>query len=186
MITVVETLLKLYDRDLLRLEEEISLYPTDESIWKLSGAIKNTGGNLCLHLCGNLQHYIGKNLGRIAYVRNRDNEFAARGIGRAELIAEVQKTRQTVRESLETVKPSILETEYPEKIYEYSVTTGYFLIHLIAHLSYHLGQINYHRRILQAAENNQLLADSIQPLADSNEQSTERSQESAESLEGNN
>ncbi len=183
MITVVETLLKLFDRDLQRLEEEITLYPTDEAIWKLSGAIKNTGGNLCLHLCGNLQHYIGKNLGRIAYVRDRDNEFAVRGITKAELVAEVKKTRQTVRESLETLKPSILETEYPEKIYEYPVTTGYFLIHLIAHLSYHLGQINYHRRIFQAADN---LADSIQPLADSNEQSVEKSQESAESMGGNN
>ena len=182
MITVVETLLKLYDRDLLRLEEEITLYPTDESIWKLSGAIKNTGGNLCLHLCGNLQHYIGKNLGRIAYVRDRDNEFAARGTTKAELIAEVQKTRQTVRESLETLKPSILETEYPEKIYEYPVTTGYFLIHLIAHLSYHLGQINYHRRLLQSADN---VANNIQPSDDSSEHSTERSQESAE-LGGNN
>jgi hypothetical protein len=166
MITVVETLLKLYDRDLLRLEEEINLYPTDESIWKLSGAIKNTGGNLCLHLCGNLQHYIGKNLGRIAYERNRDNEFAAQGISKAELIAEVQKTRQTVRESLETLKPSILETEYPEKVYEYSVTTGYFLIHLIAHLSYHLGQINYHRRMLTTVDSDQQSADSIQSSVD--------------------
>ena len=147
MITIVETLLKLFDRDLLRLEEEISLYPSEESIWKLSGDIKNTAGNLCLHLCGNLQHYIGRNLGRISYQRNRDNEFSAHGLTKAELISEVQKTRQTVRESLETLKPSILETEYPEKVYDYPMTTGYFLIHLTAHLSYHLGQINYHRRM---------------------------------------
>lgn len=147
MITIVETLLKLFDRDLLRLEEEISLYPSEESIWTLGGDIKNTAGNLCLHLCGNLQHYIGGNLGRISYQRNRDNEFSAQGLTKAELIAEVQKTRQTVRESLETLKPSILETEYPEKVYDYPMTTGYFLIHLTAHLSYHLGQINYHRRM---------------------------------------
>jgi uncharacterized damage-inducible protein DinB len=153
MITIVETLLKLFDRDLLRLEEEINLYPDEESIWKLSGEIKNTAGNLCLHLCGNLQHYIGKNLGRISYVRNRDNEFAAKGVSKAELISEVQKTRQAVRESLETLKPSILETEYPEKVYDYPMTTGYFLIHLTAHLNYHLGQINYHRRILQIPVN---------------------------------
>jgi len=149
MITIVETLLKLFDRDLLRLEEEINLYQSEEAIWRISGEIKNTAGNLCLHLCGNLQYYIGANLGRISYVRNRDNEFAAKGLSKAELIAEVQKTRQAVRESLETLKPSILESEYPEKIYEYPMTTGYFLIHLIAHLNYHLGQINYHRRILQ-------------------------------------
>jgi uncharacterized damage-inducible protein DinB len=149
MITIVETLLKLFDRDLLRLEEEINLYQSEEALWKIGGEIKNTAGNLCLHLCGNLQHYIGANLGRIAYVRNRDNEFAAKGLSKAQLVAEVQKTRQTVRESLETLKPSVLESEYPEKVYDYPMTTGYFLIHLTAHLNYHLGQINYHRRILQ-------------------------------------
>ena len=149
MIIIVETLLKLFDRDLQRLEEEINLYQSEESIWKLNGEIKNTTGNLCLHLCGNLQHYIGAVLGRTSYVRNRDNEFAAKGISKADLVAEVQKTRQTVRDTLETLKPSILEAEYPEKVYEYQMTTAYFLIHLTAHLNYHLGQINYHRRILQ-------------------------------------
>lgn len=149
MIIIIETLLKLFDRDLLRLEEEINLYQTEEGIWKLSGEIKNTPGNLCLHLCGNLQHYIGRNLGQTAYVRNRDHEFAAKGVSRTELIAEVQKTRQTVRDTLETLKPSVLESEYPEKVYEFPMTTAYFLISLISHFNYHLGQINYHRRLLQ-------------------------------------
>jgi hypothetical protein len=149
MMIIIETLLKLFDRDLQRLEEEINLYPSEEAIWRLDGEIKNTAGNLCLHLCGNLQHYIGANLGHTSYVRNRDNEFAAKGISKTDLTAEVQKTRQTVRDTLETLKPSVLEAEYPEKVYEYSMTTAYFLIHLTAHLNYHLGQVNYHRRILQ-------------------------------------
>jgi uncharacterized damage-inducible protein DinB len=149
MMLILESLLKLFDRDLQRLEEEITLYQSEEAIWRLSGEIKNTAGNLCLHLCGNLQHYIGTNLGRTSYVRNRDNEFAAKDLSKDQLIAEVQKTRQVVRETLETLKPSILENEYPEKVYDYPTTTAYFLIHLTAHLNYHLGQINYHRRILQ-------------------------------------
>ena len=135
MMIILETLLKLFDRDLQRLEEEINLYQSEESIWKLGGEIKNTAGNLCLHLFGNLQHYIGTILGRTTYVRNRDNEFAAKGISRTELIAEIQKTRQTVRETLETLKPSVLEAEYPEKVYDYPMTTAYFLIHLTAHLN---------------------------------------------------
>nr|WP_276373737.1 DinB family protein [Chryseolinea sp. H1M3-3] len=146
---ILETLLKLFDRDLQRLEEEINLYPSEEAIWKVSGDIKNPAGNLCLHICGNLQHYIGANLGRTSYVRNRDYEFAAKDISKAALSAEVQKTKQVVRETLETLKPSSLEAEYPEKVFEYSMTTAYFLIHLSSHLGYHLGQINYHRRILQ-------------------------------------
>lgn len=149
MIIILETLIKLFDRDLQKLEEEINLYQTDEALWKIAGEIKNPAGNLCLHLCGNLQHYIGKNLGQTSYVRNRDNEFAAKGISKAELIAEIQKTKQTVHDTLETLKPSVLEAEYIEKVYDYPMTTAYFLIHLIAHFSYHLGQINYHRRLLQ-------------------------------------
>ncbi len=149
MIIILETLIKLFDRDLQRLEEEINLYPSEEAIWKVSGDIKNPAGNLCLHICGNLQHYIGANLGRTSYVRNRDHEFAAKDLSKNALSAEVQKTKQVVRETLETLKPSSLEAEYPEKVYEYSMTTAYFLIHLSSHLGYHLGQINYHRRILQ-------------------------------------
>lgn len=149
MMLILESLLKLFDRDLQRLEEEITLYQSDEAIWRLSGEIKNTAGNLCLHLCGNLQHYIGANLGRTSYVRNRDNEFAAKDLPKDQLITEIQKTRQVVRETLETLKPSVLENEYPEKVYDDPMTTAYFLIHLTAHLNYHLGQINYHRRILQ-------------------------------------
>ena len=157
MIIIVETLLKLFDRDLLRLEEEINLYQSEEAIWKVSGEIKNTAGNLCLHLCGNLQHYVGHILGHTAYVRNRDNEFAAKDVSKADLISEVQKTRQTVRDTLETLKPSVLEAEYPEKVYDYPMTTAYFLIHLTAHLNYHLGQINYHRRILQETEGSSVI-----------------------------
>lgn len=148
MMIILETLLKLFDRDLQRLEDEINLYTTDESLWIVSGEIKNSSGNLCLHLCGNLQHYIGKNLGHTSYVRDRDNEFAVKGLSKADVIAEVQRTKTVVRETLETLKPSVLDAEYPERIFDFPTTTAYFLIHLTTHLGYHLGQINYHRRIL--------------------------------------
>jgi uncharacterized damage-inducible protein DinB len=149
MMIIIETLIKLFDRDLQRLEEEINLYQNEDSIWKTAGEIKNPAGNLCLHLCGNLQHYIGAILGRTSYVRNRENEFSAKNITKAELVAEVQKTRQTVHDTLENLKPSILETEYSEKVFDYPMTTAFFLIHLTAHLNYHLGQVNYHRRLIQ-------------------------------------
>ena len=139
---------KIIERDLNKLEEDISSYPTEESIWKLDGQIKNTAGNLCLHLCGNLQHYFGAVLGKNDYKRNRDNEFAAKGISRAELINEIHNAKSAVRSTLDKISPSILQQEYPEKVFDYSMTTYYFMIHLSAHLGYHLGQINYHRRLL--------------------------------------
>jgi hypothetical protein len=139
---------KIIERDLNKLEEEINSYPSEESIWRIDGQIKNTAGNLCLHLCGNLQHYFGAVLGKTGYKRNRDNEFAAKGISRAELLSEINNARKAVRLTLEKIDASILQQDYPEKVFDYSMTASYFMIHLSAHLGYHLGQINYHRRLL--------------------------------------
>ena len=105
MDLITESILTIIDRDLRKLEDEINLYPTEESLWTTSGAIKNPGGNLCLHLCGNLQHYIGAVLGGSGYVRNREHEFAARNIPRELLIQEINKTKTAVRSALEKLEP---------------------------------------------------------------------------------
>jgi len=136
------------ERDLKKLEEEITLYPSEETLWTTTGAIKNPAGNLCLHLCGNLQHYIGAVLGGSGYIRNRDREFAARNVSREALISEIQKTKVAVRSALEKLDPNTLDNTYPEQVFSNPMTTAYFLIHLTSHLGYHLGQINYHRRLL--------------------------------------
>jgi hypothetical protein len=147
MELIIESFVKIFDRDLKKLEDEIKLYPSEESLWQVSKDIKNPAGNLCLHLCGNLQHYIGVVLGGTDYVRNRDHEFAARGIPSADLICEIQQTRKAVRLTFEKLSPDILPKEYPVKVFDYSMTTTYFLVHLTSHLGYHLGQINYLRRL---------------------------------------
>ena len=144
----IESVSKIIERDLNKLEEEINLYSNEEIIWRINKDIKNSGGNLCLHLCGNLQHFIGAILGKTGYVRNRDNEFAAKGIARAELIAEIQRTKNAVESTLRKLNPTVLKDEFPIQVLGYPMTTLYFLTHLSAHLEYHLGQINYHRRLL--------------------------------------
>ena len=144
----IESVAKLLLRDLRKLDEEIRLFPDERSIWTTRGDIKNPAGNLCLHLCGNLQHYIGKVLGGSAYMRNRDSEFAAKNISRTHLHEEILRTVQAVATSLEKLNPEILLKEYPEKVFDYPITTMHFLIHLAAHLGYHLGQVNYHRRMI--------------------------------------
>lgn len=138
----------LIERDLNKLEEEINLYPTEESIWLLAGEIKNSGGNLCLHLCGNLQHFIGAILGKTGYTRNRENEFSAKHIPKTELLAEINRTKEAVKSTLQQIDPATLLHEYPVTVFKYTMTTMHFLIHLTAHLEYHLGQLNYHRRLL--------------------------------------
>jgi uncharacterized damage-inducible protein DinB len=145
----VDSLVKIFERDLHKLEEEIKKYTNESTLWKIEGDIKNAAGNLCLHLCGNLQHYIGHILGHIAYQRNRDNEFSAKDISKDRLIAEIQKTRHSVTSTLKSLDTRSLSNEYPDKVFDHTMTTTYFLIHLASHLNYHLGQVNYHRRLLE-------------------------------------
>lgn len=147
----IESIGKLIDRDLNKIAEEIRQYPTEEDIWVVKGEIKNSPGNLCLHLCGNLQHFFGAVLGKTGYVRNRENEFAAKGIPKTQLLAEIQNTRDAVSKTLENFNPLLLATEYPEKVFEYPLTHLHFFTHLSVHLGYHLGQINYHRRLTSSA-----------------------------------
>lgn len=135
-------------RDLNKLKLEITEYKTEESIWTLNGEIKNTAGNLCLHLCGNLQHYIGAVLGKTSYARNRNAEFATKNLPKQKLIQEIDATILVVESVLTAVEPALVGQEYPEQVFGKPMTTGYFLIHLAGHLNYHLGQVNYHRRLL--------------------------------------
>ena len=144
----INSLAKIIERDLNQLEKEISLYANESSLWEIKGEIKNPGGNLCLHLCGNLQHFIGTLLGHTGYIRNRDNEFSAKGVLREQLLREIQKTKKDVLSTLEKLDPAVLKKEYPLQVLGYPMTTTYFLVHLVGHLNYHLGQVNYHRRLL--------------------------------------
>jgi len=144
----LESSSKILLRDLDKLEKEISLYPTLNSLWEIQGDIKNSGGNLCLHLCGNLQHFIGAILGNSGYVRNREREFSLTGLSAKDLVREIITTKESVKHALTKVDPSLLDKNYPIPVFDEPMTTMYFLIHLTAHLEYHLGQINYHRRLV--------------------------------------
>jgi hypothetical protein len=137
-----------YNRELKKLREEIAAYPSEESLWLTSGQVKNSGGNLSMHLVGNLNTYIGARLGGTGYVRDRPFEFAGRGIPKATLIASIDDVTGVVDRTLSGLTEADLEKEYPEETPEGRVSTGHFLLHLAMHLSYHLGQINYHRRLL--------------------------------------
>ena len=138
---------KLFERDLNKLINEIESYQNEESLWLISEDIRNSGGNLALHLVGNLRTYIGKNLGGFEYIRNRETEFSAKNIPKETVLSMIKETRIIVLTTLELLNIKQLEGIYTEEILGYEMTTQYFLIHLYGHLNYHLGQINYHRRI---------------------------------------
>jgi len=145
---ITKHLIPLFQKDLDKLKEEISLYPKDEQLWQIKEGINNSGGNLCLHLTGNLQHFIGAVLGDSGYVRNRDAEFRVKNIPRSKLLEDIDTTRSVVTDTLEQLSKNDLQKDYILPVLDEKTNTSYFLIYLLSHLNYHIGQINYHRRII--------------------------------------
>ena len=145
---LTETLKLLFERDLKKLRDEIEAYEIEKNIWQVEKNIKNSAGNLCLHLIGNLNWFIGAQLGATGYIRHRELEFSSTNIPKDDLLLEIDKTRSVLDNTLDKITESQLELEYPILVFDKKTTTYYFLIHLSTHLAYHLGQISYHRRLI--------------------------------------
>ncbi|KAF2330423.1 DinB family protein [Flavobacterium ginsenosidimutans] len=144
----IQTLKILFNRDLDKLKFEIESYEFEKQIWAIDKNISNSAGNLCLHLIGNLNTYIGAEIGKTGYVRNRPLEFSLKDIPKSELVEKIENTISVVNNALDNLTEADLDAIYPQIVFEKEMTTGFFLIHLSTHLAYHLGQINYHRRLL--------------------------------------
>lgn len=142
------SLIKLFDLRLSKLSKELSLYADEKLLWKTVDGINNSGGNLTLHLIGNLNHFIGGVLGKTGYQRKRDVEFSLKDIPVLELQEQIEATKKIVTEAINALNSDDIEAIYPINVFGTEMTTTYFLIHLTGHLNYHLGQINYHRRLV--------------------------------------
>lgn len=145
----MEAIVKIFTRDLRKLSSEIEHFERQEDLWKTPGDISNSAGNLCLHLAGNLNHFVGAVIGGSAYVRDREAEFTKKGVDQDELIDLVVETEKMVVATLSAFETKRLKTTYPIRVFGEDMSYEFFLVHLTTHLNYHLGQINYLRRILQ-------------------------------------
>jgi hypothetical protein len=137
-----------FQRELRALRRELDAYPDDASVWATPPGITNPAGTLFLHLSGNLQHFVGAKLGDTGYVRNREAEFSRRGVSRVEIARELDAATAAVDVGFGKLTDRALESEFPEQITGITFTTVDWLVHLAAHLGYHVGQIDYHRRLV--------------------------------------
>lgn len=145
---LINSIKKILLRDLNLLRNEIELFQNEENLWITEGNITNSAGNLCLHIIGNLNTYIGKALGNTDYVRHRDLEFSLKYVPKTELLQKIEDTILVVKNTLENFPEENLQNKFPIYISEENETIEFYLVHLVGHLRYHLGQINYHRRLL--------------------------------------
>jgi hypothetical protein len=144
---LIEIFKIIFDRDLQKLKNEIGLYRNEKAMWFVDEGITNSGGNLCLHIIGNLNAYIGVGLAKTDYVRKRDLEFSLKDLTKTELIEKIEQTLLTVENGLNKLTVEQLDDDFPVVIWGKPTKMSYTLVHLTTHLNYHLGQINYHRRI---------------------------------------
>lgn len=146
-MSITEDLAVCLLRELDTAVDELEAFPTDDSVWELPAGAPNSAGTLALHLAGNLRHFVGAVLGASGYPRDRELEFSARGLPRTELIAGLHSARSEVGAALASLDDSDLGSLFPIKIAGIELTTGRALVHLSVHAAYHVGQIDYCRRL---------------------------------------
>jgi uncharacterized damage-inducible protein DinB len=137
-----------FTRELKALARELQAYPDDASVWRTFPGVANSAGTLTLHLTGNIQHFIGAKLGGSDYQRDRPAEFARRDVPRSDLLKEVDRAIAAVEGTLPKVKEKTLAADYPEALGGRIIRTDELLLHLAAHFGWHLGQVDYHRRMV--------------------------------------
>src|SRR6185295_2819888 len=150
-----------YEAALLQLKNEINSYTHKENVWRIENQIANSGGTLAWHLIGNLNHFIGAALGNTGYVRQRDKEFSDRNIPTSKLMKEVYELTYRVKNIVANLTDEQLYADFPLKDGKSGKITVERLVYLLAHLQYHVGQINYHRRLLDQPVS---LPDDVQQL----------------------
>lgn len=148
MNTLTQDFRSLYERDLDRLIDNLQS-TSDEQLWQSPDGITNSCGILAQHMVGNLQHYISHGIGQTDYVRQRDREFTATHRSKEELISDVEELKETLSTVFDAIEDDQLTRDFPLDI-PFEASKHKFLLHLYGHLNYHLGQLNYLRRMLAA------------------------------------
>ncbi|GHN02711.1 hypothetical protein WSM22_42000 [Cytophagales bacterium WSM2-2] len=146
------TLADFYERDIRKLIAEINSFEKEKDLWRTHGTIKNSSGNLALHIAGGLNYLIGTKLANTGYVRNRDLEFTTKDVERRILVAQLEELIPMISMTLNSFSLEQMESEYPIPFDDAKRSKSYVLLQLALHLNYHLGQVNYLRRALQSVE----------------------------------
>ena len=138
----------IFDRDLRALARQLDAYPDERDLWQVPPGVLNSAGTLALHLTGNVQHYLGAVFGGTGYRRDRAAEFAERGVPRAELHRRIEAARAAVQSAAGRAGDVPLAGDFAEVVGGVRVAAGEYLVHLATHFAYHLGQVDYHRRMV--------------------------------------
>lgn len=122
---------------------------TEEQFWRNPFTFGNSVGHLVLHLTGNLSYYIGSQVAKTGYIRNRDLEFTeSRRPSKSQVLRNFDETIAMVIATIETQSEADWTAAYiaerePEARDRFTI-----FLRCAAHLYHHVGQINYLSREL--------------------------------------
>ncbi len=120
---------------------------SEKELWTKPLEPGNSIGHLILHLTGNLNHYVGAQLGGSAYIREREREFTeANPPAKETVLANLDKAVVTIRQVVSGLSAEQLAAPHPETRFG-SVFNG--LVHLLGHFAIHRGQMSYIVRLLK-------------------------------------
>jgi uncharacterized damage-inducible protein DinB len=148
MTPLAADLLVLFRRDLRCFIREVEAFPDDATLWRTVPGIRNSAGNLALHVAGNLRSFVGAVLGGTGYQRDRERELSQQEGSRADVIAALEGAVLEVETGLKALTEASLAAPFPMVVGGLQPATGRFLMHLASHLAFHLGQAGYLRRTL--------------------------------------
>jgi hypothetical protein len=150
MITMLNNVLAgFYEKDLRKLIEEINSFKNEVDLWRTTGSIKNSTGNLVLHIIGGMNYLIGTTLAQTGYTRNREQEFVRKDVEKKELITQLEELIVVISKTLNSFCEEDMKADYPMIFDDAIRSNSYVLTQLLLHLNYHLGQANYLRRYFE-------------------------------------
>ena len=126
----------------------------DEQIWWRPNEQTNSVGNLTLHICGAVMHFLCRGVGGQKYLRDRPAEFATRALQRPELIAKLDEMVSKAEETFAGLNGSRLRDDSTEPAYYSTVFEDLFGVAI--HMAVHTGQIVYATKMLKEGSINDL------------------------------
>jgi uncharacterized damage-inducible protein DinB len=119
---------------------------SEADFWRKPVEPGNSVGHLLLHLTGNLNHFVGAQLGGTGYVRDREREFTeTTPPAKTAVLAGLDGAVATFRRVVDGLSEEALQAPHPEARFGNVLKT---LLHLVAHFAVHRGQISYITRLL--------------------------------------
>jgi hypothetical protein len=126
----------------------------DAQIWWRPNDQTNSVGNLTLHVCGAVMHFLCRGVGGHEYLRDRPAEFARRNLQRPELIATLDEMVNKAEETFAGLNASRLRDDSTEPAYYSTVFEDLFGVAI--HMAVHTGQIVYATKMLKEGSINDL------------------------------